>query len=65
MTPPYFDFAPRNCVHDHGDTGLAMMELFNADVSNNVFEHNKYGVRISVWCDHKVFSKNVISVSAK
>eukprot|EP00904_Undaria_pinnatifida_P009115 jgi/Undpi1/5333/HiC_scaffold_2.g00614.m1 len=54
-----------NYVHDNGDAGLAMMESFNADVSNNVFENNKYGVRISVGCGHNVFSKNAISGSAK
>eukprot|EP00904_Undaria_pinnatifida_P009109 jgi/Undpi1/5328/HiC_scaffold_2.g00609.m1 len=54
-----------NYVHDNGDAGLAMMESFNADVSDNIFENNKYGVRFSVGCGRNVFSKNVITGSAK
>ena len=54
-----------NYVHDNGDAGLAMMESFNADVSDNVFENNKYGVRFSVGCGRNFFCKNVIAGSAK
>ena len=42
-----------------------MMESFNADVSHNVFENNKYGVRISVGCGRNVFYSNLISGSTK
>ncbi|CAN0465393.1 unnamed protein product, partial [Scytosiphon promiscuus] len=56
---------PGNYVHDNGDAGLAMMESFNADVSDNIFENNKYGVRFSVGCGQNIFSNNVISGSAK
>ena len=42
-----------------------MMESFNADVSDNVFENNKYGTRFSVGCGRNIFSKNVITGSAK
>ena len=41
-----------NYVHDNGDAGLAMMESFNADVSGNTFENNKYGVRLSLSLIH-------------
>ena len=54
-----------NYVHDNGDAGLAMMESFNADVSDNTFEDNKYGIRFSVGCGDNVFSNNVISGSSK
>ena len=42
-----------------------MMESFDADVSDNLFENNKYGVRFSVGCGRNIFSKNVIKRSAK
>ena len=42
-----------------------MMESFDADVSNNVFEGNTYGIRLSVGCADNVFSANVISDSSK
>ncbi|CAM9491122.1 unnamed protein product, partial [Laminaria digitata] len=54
-----------NYVHDNGDAGMALMESFNADVSDNVFENNKYGVRMSVGCGDNVFSDNVISDSTR
>ena len=54
-----------NYVHDNGDAGMALMESFNADVSNNVFDDNKYGVRLSVGCADNVFSKNDITGSSK
>ena len=54
-----------NYVHDNGDAGMALMETFNAKVSDNVFEDNKYGVRLSVGCADNVFSNNVISDSEK
>ena len=54
-----------NDVHDNGDAGMALMESFNADVSNNKFDDNKYGIRLSVGCADNVFSKNVISGSSK
>ena len=52
-------------MHDNGDAGMAMLESFDADVSGNVFENNKYGVRLSVGCCHNVFSKNVITGSTE
>ena len=65
LTTPDFAFSLGNYVHDNGDAGLAMMESFDADVSDNVFENNKYGVRISVGCGRNVFASNVISGSTK
>ena len=44
---------------------MALMESFNADVSNNKFEDNKYGIRLSVGCADNVFSKNDITGSDK
>ncbi|CAN0405115.1 unnamed protein product, partial [Hapterophycus canaliculatus] len=49
-----------NYVHDNGDAGLAMLESFNASVSQNTFEGNKYGIRFSVACADNVFSNNDI-----
>eukprot|EP00904_Undaria_pinnatifida_P005809 jgi/Undpi1/2358/HiC_scaffold_13.g05741.m1 len=54
-----------NYCHDNGDAGLAMLESFNADVSNNTFENNKYGVRFSVGCADNVFSENTFKNSYK
>ena len=44
---------------------MAMLESFGADVSNNKFEDNRYGVRLSVGCGNNVFSNNVISRSTE
>lgn len=52
-------------MHDNGDAGMALLESFNADVSDNVFEDNKYGIRFSVGSGNNVFSDNKISGSAK
>lgn len=41
------------------------MESFNADVSGNTFEGNKYGIRLSVACADNVFYENVINGSTK
>ena len=54
-----------NYVHDNGDAGMAMMESFDAEVSGNTFEGNKYGIRLSVGCADNVFSDNEISDSTK
>lgn len=37
---------------------MAMLESFNAEVSDNKFENNKYGVRMSVGCADNVFTNN-------
>ena len=54
-----------NYVHDNGDAGMALMEIVNAEVSDNVFEDNKYGVRLSVGCTDNVFTDNIFSDSEK
>ncbi|CAM9404971.1 unnamed protein product [Laminaria digitata] len=54
-----------NYVHDNGDAGMAMLESFNADVSDNIFENNFFGVRFAVGCGHNFFSKNTFSGSKK
>lgn len=54
-----------NYVHDNGDAGMALLESFNATVSDNIFENNKYGVRMSVGCANNVFSSNVFQNSTK
>ena len=66
MTFVYFSIALQgNYVHDNGDAGIALMESFNAEVSGNTFESNKYGVRLSVGCADNVFSGNLINGSTK
>eukprot|EP00752_Nemacystus_decipiens_P007155 g6407.t1 len=54
-----------NYAHDNGDCGMALLESFNADVSDNTFDNNNYGVRFSVASGDNVFSNNVFSNSAK
>lgn len=54
-----------NYVHGNGDAGMALMETFNADVTNNIFEENKYGIRLSVGCADNIFSNNLIRDSTK
>ena len=44
---------------------MALMESFNADVSDNTFEKNKYGIRMSVGCADNVFSNNLITGSTR
>ena len=58
-------FAPGNYVHDNGDAGMAMLESFNATVTNNTFVNNKYGVRMSVGCADNFFSQNIMENSTK
>lgn len=41
------------------------MESFEADVSDNTFEKNKHGIRLSVGCADNIFSNNVIADSTK
>lgn len=65
LTKLNFVFTPGNYVHDNGNAGLAMLESFDADVSDNVFENNFFGVRFAVGCGRNVFSRNVISGSTK
>ncbi|CAM9699718.1 unnamed protein product, partial [Laminaria digitata] len=54
-----------NHVHGNGDAGMALMEIFNAKVSDNTFEDNKYGIRMSVGCADNVFSNNKVTDSTK
>ena len=42
-----------------------MMESFNAVVSDNTFENNNYGVRLSVGCADNVFKHNFIAGSSE
>ena len=65
QTQTFFSFAPGNYVHDNGDAGMALLEAFNASVSDNTFENNKYGVRFSVGCGDNVFSNNIFKNSTK
>lgn len=52
-------------MHDNGDAGLAMLESFRANVYDNIFDNNKYGIRLSVGCADNVFSNNVVKDSTK
>ena len=54
-----------NYVHGNADAGMALMEVFNAKVSQNTFKDNKYGIRLSVGCADNVFSNNKITDSKK
>ncbi|CAM9348065.1 unnamed protein product, partial [Laminaria digitata] len=54
-----------NYAHDNGDAGIAMMEVFDSEISDNVFEDNKYGMRMSVGCANNVFENNLFSNSEK
>lgn len=49
---------PGNHVYNNGDAGMALHESFHATVSDNVFENNKYGVRLSVGCGSNYFTNN-------
>lgn len=40
---------------------MALIESFNADVSDNTFEENKYVIRMSVGCADNVLSNNLIT----
>lgn len=44
---------------------MAMLESFSAEVSDNVFENNKYGIRLSVGCADNVFTNNLIQNTTK
>lgn len=44
---------------------MALMEIFDSVISDNVFENNKYGVRMSVGCANNVFENNLFSNSDK
>lgn len=54
-----------NTVYDNADAGLALMESFRADVYDNTFKDNKYGIRLSVGCADNVFVDNDIIGSSK
>lgn len=54
-----------NYVHDNGDAGLAMLEAFGAQVFDNVFKNNTYGIRLSVGSAHNVFHRNEVIDSIK
>lgn len=54
-----------NYVHDNGDAGMALMEVFDAVVSDNIIESNKYGVRLSVGSADNIVFDNLINDSAK
>lgn len=56
---------PGNRVYNNSDAGIALMESFRANVSHNVFEDNKYGVRLSVGCADNLFYRNTMSNSTK
>lgn len=44
---------------------MALLESSYAEVSDNVFEDNKYGVRVSVGCADNVFTNNHFEDIAK
>lgn len=43
---------------------MAMLESSNAEISGNVFEGNKYGIRMSVGCrDNFVYNNTMTNTS--
>ncbi|CAM9570770.1 unnamed protein product, partial [Hapterophycus canaliculatus] len=54
-----------NIVYDNADAGLAMLESFGAQVTDNKFENNLYGVRMSVGCAFNTIADNKILDSTK
>lgn len=54
-----------NHCYDNGDAGMAMLESSNADISGNVFEGNKYGIRMSVGCTENLVTNNTFSNTSK
>lgn len=68
--PPLIDLshtnvlAVDNYVHDNGDAGIALLEVFDAEVSHNTFKDNKYGMRLSVGCgDNFIYNNDFIDSS--
>lgn len=47
-----------NHCYNNGDAGMAMLESSNANISGNVFENNKYGIRMSVGCEGNLVKDN-------
>lgn len=54
-----------NHCYNNGDAGMAMLESSHADISGNVFEGNKYGIRMSVGCTENVVHNNIFSNTSK
>lgn len=64
-TPRGYAYCPGNTVYDNADAGLALMEAFDAEVYDNTFRDNKYGIRLSVGCANNVFKNNKLLDSTK
>lgn len=54
-----------NYVFSNGDAGMAMLESSNADISENVFEGNKYGIRMSVGSRDNMVYNNTFANTTK
>ncbi|CAM9705670.1 unnamed protein product, partial [Choristocarpus tenellus] len=54
-----------NYVHDNGDAGMAMLESFDNLITENVFENNRYGIRLSVGCGRNTITNNIFTNSSK
>eukprot|EP00903_Cladosiphon_okamuranus_P020616 g18926.t1 len=54
-----------NHCYNNGDAGMAMLESSNAEISGNVFEGNKYGIRMSVGCTENMVYNNTFSNTTK
>ncbi|CAN0067101.1 unnamed protein product [Ectocarpus sp. 6 AP-2014] len=50
-----------NHCYGNGDAGMAMLESSNAEISGNIFEGNKYGIRMSVGCRDNFVSNNTMT----
>lgn len=63
-SPPYFRLKG-NTVYDNADAGLALIESFRADVHDNTFKDNNYGISLSVGCANNAFENNDIIDSSE
>ena len=61
----FANLAADNHCYNNGDAGMAMLESSNADISGNVFENNKYGIRMSVGCTENMVHNNTFYNTSK
>lgn len=53
-----------NYIHDNGDAGIALLEVFDVEVSYNMVKKNRYGMRLSVGCcDNFIYNNEFIDNS--
>lgn len=62
---PTTSIASDNYVHDNGDAGIALLEVFDAEISHNNIKDNYYGMRLSVGCGDNFIYDNEFHDSKK